>query len=76
MPRNEIAEPLKGFQERRHVLPTRSPPNAYFGCLLSTESARRAFTQREKVSGAHERGGQRLSDENGEIQGGANKVAG
>lgn len=36
MPRNEIAEPLKGFQERRHVLPTRSPPNAYFGCLLST----------------------------------------
>ena len=76
MPRNEIAEPLKGFQERRHVLPTCSPPNAYFGCLLSTESARRAFTQREKVSGAPERGGQSLSDGNGEIQGGANKVAG
>lgn len=76
MPRNEIAQPLKDFQERRHVLPTRSPPNACFGWLLRTESARRAFTQREKVSGAHERGRQSLSDVNGEIQGGGNKVAG
>lgn len=69
-------EPLKGFQECQRAPPARSPLNAYFGCLLSTESARQAFTQRKKVFGAHERGKQSLSDVNGEIQEVGNKVAG
>lgn len=59
------SEPLKGFQECQHVLPARSLLNAYFGCLLSTECARRAFIQREKVFWAHERGRHSLSDVNG-----------
>lgn len=59
---------MKGFQECQHVLLAHSLLNAYFGCLLSTECARRAFIQRERVFWAHERGRQRLSDVNGEIQ--------
>lgn len=62
------SEPLKGFQECQHVLLAHSLPNAYFGCLLSTECARQAFVQRERVFWAHERGGQSLSDGNGDIQ--------
>lgn len=42
-------EPLKGFQECQHGLPAHFLLNAYFGCLLSTECARQAFIQREKV---------------------------
>lgn len=61
-------EPLKGFQECQHVLPAHFLLNAYFGCLLSTECARQAFVQREKVFWASERGRHSLSDVNGEIQ--------
>lgn len=50
--------------------------NAYFGCLLSTECARQAFIQREKVFWVHERGRHSLSNMNGEIHKVGNKETG
>lgn len=72
----KCSEPLKGFQEGQRVPPARSLLNASFGRLLSTESARQAFAQRERVFGAREGGRQSLSNVNGEIQEVGNEVAG